>query len=161
MTQKEINEFLANTKVYVNGKSKEIQEKLFSLGYKLWGGHTDVDYTEEPFLFIYPSLLFSGNNNMAYFSEHKHREITAEQILALEVTEPTYRPFKNQEELWNEMLKHEPFGWVKRIDAGYFANIAVIGSYGIMFRSGNEHFYDIALAEYTFADGSLFGIKED
>ena len=25
MTQKEINEFLANTKVYVNGKSKEIQ----------------------------------------------------------------------------------------------------------------------------------------
>ena len=34
MTRKEIDKFLANTKVYVAGKSKEIQEKLFSLGYK-------------------------------------------------------------------------------------------------------------------------------
>ena len=24
-----------------------------------------------------------------------------------------YRPFKSQEECWNEMLKHQPFGWVK------------------------------------------------
>ena len=27
--------------------------------------------------------------------------------------EPKYRPFKSQEECWNEMLKHQPFGWVK------------------------------------------------
>ena len=27
--------------------------------------------------------------------------------------EPTYRPFKNAEECWQEMLKHKPFGWVK------------------------------------------------
>ena len=29
--------------------------------------------------------------------------------------EPKYRPFKNQEECWNEMLKHQPFGWLKSI----------------------------------------------
>ena len=27
--------------------------------------------------------------------------------------EPKYRPFKSQEECWNEMLKHQPFGWIK------------------------------------------------
>lgn len=27
---------------------------------------------------------------------------------------PTYRPFEDKEECWNEMLKHEPFGWVKK-----------------------------------------------
>ena len=29
--------------------------------------------------------------------------------------EPKHRPFKTQEECWNEMLKHEPFGWVKNM----------------------------------------------
>lgn len=28
-------------------------------------------------------------------------------------SEPKYRPFKNAEECWQEMLKHQPFGWVK------------------------------------------------
>ena len=28
-------------------------------------------------------------------------------------SEPKYRPFKDAEECWHEMLKHKPFGWVK------------------------------------------------
>lgn len=28
--------------------------------------------------------------------------------------EPKYRPFKNAEECWQEMLKHQPFGWAKK-----------------------------------------------
>ena len=32
-----------------------------------------------------------------------------------------YRPFKSQEECWNEMLKHQPFGWViDKADNKYF-----------------------------------------
>lgn len=27
--------------------------------------------------------------------------------------ETKYRPFKSQEECWNEMLKHQPFGYIK------------------------------------------------
>ena len=27
--------------------------------------------------------------------------------------EPTYRPFKDVAECWEEMQKHEPFGWLK------------------------------------------------
>ena len=30
--------------------------------------------------------------------------------------EHTYRPFKNAEECWQEMLNHQPFGWVKSIN---------------------------------------------
>ena len=33
MTREEVRTFLNGTKVYVEDKSKEIQEKLFSLGY--------------------------------------------------------------------------------------------------------------------------------
>ena len=31
--------------------------------------------------------------------------------------EPKYRPFNSQEECWNEMLKHQPFGWLKEKEA--------------------------------------------
>ena len=27
--------------------------------------------------------------------------------------EPKYRPFETKEECWNEMLKHQPFGWLR------------------------------------------------
>ena len=36
--------------------------------------------------------------------------------------EPKYRPFKSQKECWNEMLKHQPFGWIKN-DVGNIFNI--------------------------------------
>lgn len=29
--------------------------------------------------------------------------------------EPKYRPFKDAKECFEEMKKHEPFGWIKRI----------------------------------------------
>lgn len=41
--------------------------------------------------------------------------------------EPTYRPFANAEECWNEMLKHQPFGWIK-CKEGYF-NIVYVDDY--------------------------------
>ena len=32
--------------------------------------------------------------------------------------EQKYRPFANAEECWNEMQKHQPFGWLKTKDKG-------------------------------------------
>ena len=40
--------------------------------------------------------------------------------------EPKYRPFETQEECWNEMLKHQPFGWVKSKVKGYFHLIGLV-----------------------------------
>ena len=33
-------------------------------------------------------------------------------VLEKKKKEPTYLPFKNKEECWAEMQKHQPFGWV-------------------------------------------------
>ena len=104
MTREEINKFLANTKVYVAGQSEEIQKKLFSLGYKWCNGFTEIEHTESPFLFIYPNISFSRGSDMVFFSNNIKREISAEEILSLELTD-NYRPFENKEECWQEMLK--------------------------------------------------------
>ena len=83
--------------------------------------------------------------------------------------EPKYRPFKNQEECWNEMLKHQPFGWVKSKVKGYFHLIGLVqwaseledvmitfATSEQLARSSHSLFED-----YTFADGTQFGIKEE
>ena len=59
MTREEAKKMLTNTKVYVNGKSKEIQEKLFEIGFK-WRGHTEnyIMNLNETFLFIEESITF-------------------------------------------------------------------------------------------------------
>ena len=156
MTRKEAVEFLANTKVYVNGKSKEIQKKLFSLGYEWSDGDTKVCYTKSPFLYMSSSMTFTMGNDMEYFSERILREISAEEILSLELTETTYRPFKDKDECWNEMLKHHPFGWTKHKEKQFYENWISVGSNGI----DGTSFYDV-YKDHTFADGTPFGIKED
>ena len=167
MTKEEINKFLANTKIYVAGKSEEIQKKLFSLGYKWISGSTEVEYTKSPFLFIYPNMSFSRCSDMVYFSDNIKREISAEEILSLELTKPTYRPFKTREECWNEMLKHQPFGWIKAKDGGsprlignIYLNIDeevyIVWAYNGVVNSASNTFYN-----YTCADGTPFGIKDD
>ena len=82
--------------------------------------------------------------------------------------ESQYRPFKSQEECWNEMLKHHPFGWVKSKVKGYFHLIGLVQwaseleDVMIVFatseqlaRSSRSLFED-----FIFADGTPFGIKE-
>lgn len=154
MTKEEIRKFLGNTKVYVNGKSKEIQEKLFSFGYH-WGGSnpTEVSDVNNPFLFIYKKGYITHQNNMCYFTKHEHREITAGEILSLEITEPSYRPFNTKEECWNEMLKHQPFGWIYHKFYNCYAPIRV----NIDDNAEFESFFNL----YTFADGTPFGIKDN
>lgn len=167
MTQKEIEMLLANTKVYVNGKSREIQEKLFSLGYKWNGGSTDISNTGKPFLYIFERKAICHGDDMEYFIRGEYREITAEQILSLEVTEPSYRPFRNKEECWQEMLKHKPFGWLRLQECGNLYHIGNISKFGnvpcITFSTHEKESITLvtALETYTFADGIPFGIKEE
>ncbi len=74
--------------------------------------------------------------------------------------EPTYRPFKNAEECWEEMLKHQPFGWIK-FPSGDIYNINNVTSKGIVI---TNHLVSY-LCEYNFknivfADGTPFGVKK-
>lgn len=84
--------------------------------------------------------------------------------------EPKYRPFKNAEECWNEMKKHQPFGWLKDKDSE-LRNIQALTEKmstiadGVYLRGINLidgwHVFEVADKEYTFADGTPFGIIEE
>ena len=76
--------------------------------------------------------------------------------------EPKYRPFKNQEECWTEMLKHQPFGWIRNNDTQRLCNIGSIGrnNYGVVIDNSILYF-DLAFNTCNFVDGTPFGIKEE
>ena len=75
--------------------------------------------------------------------------------------EPKFRPFKDAEECWNEMQKHQPFGWVNY--NGYRANIAAVMGSAITFvnNKGYTLFFQQAFEGCTFIDKQPFGIKEN
>ncbi len=76
-------------------------------------------------------------------------------------SEPKYHPFEDTEECWQEMKKHEPFGWVKDKQDGHYALITAVedgaratglnGVIGWNFTTLKKYF--------DFADGTPFGIK--
>ena len=82
--------------------------------------------------------------------------------------EPKYRPFKDAEECWKEMQKHEPFGWVKNIE---FAKYFLIDEITSLFSDAQIHIsayegknwscFSTVFHNYTFADGTPFGILEE
>ena len=74
--------------------------------------------------------------------------------------EPKFRPFKGTEECWNEMQKHQPFGWVNY--NGYRVNIAAVMGSAITFvnNKGYTLFFQQAFEGCTFIDKQPFGIKE-
>ena len=81
--------------------------------------------------------------------------------------EPKYRPFKNQEECWNEMNKHQPFSFVVNKDSvDYFSICRVFkdekGISRITFISNPYSGWDMEIVfdRFNFADGTPFGIKE-
>lgn len=70
--------------------------------------------------------------------------------------EPTYRPFKNAEECWNEMQKHQPFGWVKSKDEDEYEG----PFYSIYSTVRDIDLFETKFREFTFADGTPFGMEE-
>lgn len=74
--------------------------------------------------------------------------------------EPKYRPFNDQEECWNEMLKHQPFGWVKDTSNRTPYSILEVINEGCVFPYDPVMPFDDIYKYYTFADGKPFGIKE-
>ena len=81
-------------------------------------------------------------------------------------SESKYRPFKTKEECWNEMLKHQPFGWVISKNSGSYVSLGSITQHNnnveITFSTNEvEQFSTERLFNYyTFADGTPFGCKQ-
>ena len=136
MTREEAKELLPIIQSFAEGK--EIQDKIEGL--------TDWVDTDEI--------------NLEYYGQRLKHRIKPE---------PKYRPFRTRGECWDEMLKHQPFGWLKSKENEFFINIGEVSwkeGYGdvvITFYTSKPFslYSNAAYREYTFADGTPFGIKEE
>ena len=75
-------------------------------------------------------------------------------------SEPKYRPFKDAEECWQEIRKHEPFIKYKVIESSkdVYLIIQRIKTDGI--ETDVERLdFETAFEWFTFADGTPFGVK--
>ena len=77
--------------------------------------------------------------------------------------EPKYRPFKDSDECWQEMLTHQPFGWVK-YQCDFFQIIHVddnLIGYGSACGTILHSKFEDIFKDSTFPDGAPFGVKEE
>ena len=77
--------------------------------------------------------------------------------------EHTYRQFKDAAECWQEMQKHQPFGWITSQGAFFYIIYIEDKLFGYGSACGtilHSEFNDV-LKSFTFADGTPFGIKEE
>ncbi|WP_454980074.1 hypothetical protein [Capnocytophaga haemolytica] len=78
---------LRNTKIYVNGKSKELQEKLFKMGC-VWKDSKNNEFTvylEFPFIYINNKLELQKGNNMNVFCNTERKELQVQDVLDYEI----------------------------------------------------------------------------
>ena len=78
--------------------------------------------------------------------------------------ESKYRPFKSQEECFDEMMKHQPFGWFRSTYNKSLFNIVGINDNVIKITNTlykSKETYDSAFTCLEFVDGTPFGIKEE
>lgn len=71
-----------------------------------------------------------------------------------------YRPFKNQEECWNEMRKHPDFGWLVNKNSKSIYHINIICCDDLCLDETSLNYIE-AFTYYEFLDGAPFGIMEE
>ena len=100
MTLREAREFLADKKVFVKNKGKEVQEKLFNIGFKWVAPEEKGVYKDRYFLFLYEDLKLTYTDEIEYFYNYEFEEISAEDILNIET--------KFLPKTWEEYCKINP-----------------------------------------------------
>ena len=76
--------------------------------------------------------------------------------------ESKYRPFKTQEECWNEMHKHPDLGYIKNIVRDEIVQIMRIGDeeLNVLDYTISPYAFGLSFQTFVFTDGEPFGIKE-
>ena len=75
--------------------------------------------------------------------------------------EPKYRPFKDAEECWQEMLKHQPFGYTFDRLNNIRDSITKVATTGVSYDSPTVISFAEIFGRFVFADGVPFGVKID
>ena len=73
--------------------------------------------------------------------------------------EPKYRPFKDAEECWQEMLKHQPFGYTFDRLNNIRDCITKVATTGVSYDSPTVISFAEIFGRFVFADGVPFGMK--
>lgn len=136
MTRNEAKKMLPIIQAFLEGKTIERKTRSWEFN-KGWRDETQWEETEE--------LIF--------------RDTFVYRIKP----EPKYRPFANAEECWQEMMKHQPFGWITSQGAFFYIIYIEDKLFGYGSACGtilHSKFNDV-LKSFTFADGTPFGIKEE
>ena len=141
MINEQIKQLVDVMQAYINGKTIQ---------------YYDVDYS---FNIAHPGERNCNNKWVDVDEDHIFRPDLYDYRVK---PEPNYRPFKNAEECWQEMQKHQPFGWLKDKEDGHYSMVTVVDAVGnkkCIAISGNNCWpFNETMRDYTFADGSPFGI---
>ena len=116
-----------------------------------WADGKTVDYYDPAIGWRASGFTLDFNKNPKYF------RIKSE-------AESKYRPFKSQEECFDEMMKHQPFGWFRSTCNKNLSNIVGIDDNGMKITNTlykSKVTYDSAFTFLKFVDGTPFGIKEE
>lgn len=87
-----VREYLNGSKIYVNGKSEEIQKVLFKYGFDRKDESIEdecvvvkeVGNTYNPFIYV-TCYIFCTGCDMDHFHNHPYKELKAEDVLSIEV----------------------------------------------------------------------------
>ena len=101
------------------------------------------------------SRCIKGDKSLWYDDEDPSFDNDLEYRIKPEIN---YISFKNAEECWQEMQKHQPFGWVK---STLFKDFALVKRVTTLYVEINRDIIDYkdSLEKFTFADGTPFGVK--
>lgn len=132
MTKEEAKEFYPILQAYAEGKAIECRTKLVTISTSIPNEWTEM-------------------KEIGFWNGIEYRI----------KPDPKYRPFKDAEECWQEMQKHQPFGWVKCKEDGSLGLITLIISEENIFINGVGCNSERTMRGFTFADGNPFGILEE
>ena len=129
MTKAEAFEYLKGKKVYVAGKSGEIQEVLFKAGFS-WDKSSvsqKIGSTDAPFLYMGNEGILMYGTSMEFFIRDTNEEISADDILSIEIVDEKKETENINIELekWIEIVRNKfcRHGWSFVISASNFALI--------------------------------------
>ena len=116
-----------------------------------WADGKTVDWYDEDIGWRASGFTLDFDKNPKYFRVNSE-------------TESKYRPFKSQEECFDEMMKHQPFGWFRSVHNKNLFNIVCINESGIKITNILSKYmdsYDRAFDNIEFVDGTPFGVKDE
>lgn len=93
MEAEKVNPRVCNIKVYVNGKSAELQQKLFECGCKWKDGTRDIQNTDFPFLYVNKNGIIQSGSWMDVFVDISNREENVDKVLEMTPVSEAEREF--------------------------------------------------------------------